>query len=292
MQLALYCRCSVLTFAAMLLISPCYGQNSGTPAPMTVAPAGAPTPPPAPAAGSVPAPTGHIGANTPSVSDFYPNSVEQGKPVTMAVTGSNFQPGCKVLWNGSEVPTAYINSGKVLAMFTPDSSGPFTIQVENPGYTIPGSPGTAAAGNVPAVPPTPPQTVPAAPSTEPKTGSASPSQPTAYSISIGYRRKQYSTLLGAVGTIGNTKVIVQDHNKDPQVTWGLGGLIAGGTQSGTNSGKGTAGFGLGPRFLFGTNRTFTIMIGGYLPVISGGAASGGIGNPELLGSLSFQLTPD
>ncbi|MGO8672817.1 MAG: hypothetical protein ACLQVD_15820 [Capsulimonadaceae bacterium] len=98
--------------------------------------------------------------------------------------------------------------------------------------------------------------------------------------------------MGALGDIGDTKVLIQDKNKEPQLTWALGGLIAGGTQSGNNSGQGTAGFGLGPRFLFGKNNTFTMLIGGYLPVISGGAASGGIGNPELLGSLSFSLTPD
>jgi hypothetical protein len=52
----------------------------------------------------------------PSITALLPDSIQAGRPTfTLQVNGNNFVPGAKVLWNGQEVPTTFVNDSQLSA---------------------------------------------------------------------------------------------------------------------------------------------------------------------------------
>jgi hypothetical protein len=80
---------------------------------------------------------------TPTVSALAPNAVPAGSAAfQLVVTGSNFQTGSVVIWNGSQLPTTYMSATQLNALV--DSSlvagaGTVSVIVQNPGPATSGS---------------------------------------------------------------------------------------------------------------------------------------------------------
>jgi hypothetical protein len=72
----------------------------------------------------------------PSITSIYPSSApEGGQPFTLSVTGSNFISGSKVLWDGSERDTNFVNTTQLTAAITAtdiSNAGTVEVRVINP----------------------------------------------------------------------------------------------------------------------------------------------------------------
>jgi uncharacterized protein (DUF1800 family) len=94
--------------------------------------------------------------NAPGViTSVQPGSFYVG-PISFAVNGYNFLNGAVVKWNGTSLPTTFVNSQKLTATYNAPNTGGFSVTVVNPvaasssGYTV------WVGGNGPPVPPPPP----------------------------------------------------------------------------------------------------------------------------------------
>ena len=76
---------------------------------------------------------------TPGLQAISPNSSEQGGPAfTLSLVGSNFLPNSTARWNGTDLPTTFVNSSLLTAQVsasTLTSAGPDSITVANSSAT-------------------------------------------------------------------------------------------------------------------------------------------------------------
>jgi hypothetical protein len=74
---------------------------------------------------------------TPVLQTISPNSSSQGgRAFMLSLVGSNFNTQSKVLWNGTDLPTAYVNSSLLTAQVPASAiaaAGPHSVTVANPG---------------------------------------------------------------------------------------------------------------------------------------------------------------
>ena len=72
----------------------------------------------------------------PSISSLLPYEVIAGSPsFTLIVSGAQFQPTSRVLWNGSQRPTTYVSATRIEAAITlQDVAAPASVRivVQNP----------------------------------------------------------------------------------------------------------------------------------------------------------------
>ncbi len=80
----------------------------------------------------------------PKLSSVSPATIDtQALPVTVTVTGSNFQTWSKIFWNGADLPTTYIDSHHLSTVVTPElmtglfiSNGTALISVSTAGQPM------------------------------------------------------------------------------------------------------------------------------------------------------------
>lgn len=64
-----------------------------------------------------------VASPKPVINTLTPNNGQTGSNVTVTVNGTNFLNGAKVFWNGAEVPTTFVNGGKLTAQVSIGETG-------------------------------------------------------------------------------------------------------------------------------------------------------------------------
>jgi trimeric autotransporter adhesin len=91
---------------------------------------------PSPGGGASTAMNFSVMSPTPQITGLSPSSVPQATAASITISGSGFESNSSVLWNGTAVPTTFVNSTTLQVSLTADqvkSLGSAQITVNNPG---------------------------------------------------------------------------------------------------------------------------------------------------------------
>lgn len=91
---------------------------------------------PSPGGGTSPALAYTITVPTPAVTALSPQSVPQGQPATITITGTGFEANSTAMWNGASRPTTFVNSTTIQVALTAadvQNFGTGQLSVSNPG---------------------------------------------------------------------------------------------------------------------------------------------------------------